>query len=77
MEKPKSSTPYSERITHWKTENEARRCSENDVEELEGGTDWKARATDRNGWMTGCITGWSLRPLLPKKKKKKNDYLFL
>jgi len=30
-----------------------------DMLELNGGTDWKARALDREGWRTGCVTGWS------------------
>jgi len=31
----------------------------NDVEKLGGGTDWKVRATDRDGWKAGCMMGWS------------------
>lgn len=27
----------------------------NDVEKQEGKTDWKAGATDRDGWKAGCI----------------------
>jgi len=30
-----------------------------DVEELSGGSDWKARAVDREGWEAGCMMGWS------------------
>jgi len=29
-----------------------------DVEELGAGNDWKERATDREGWKDGCMTGW-------------------
>jgi len=24
-----------------------------------GGTEWKVRALDREGWRIGCVTGWS------------------
>lgn len=42
----------------------------NDVEELEGGTDWKVRATNQDGWKARYMMGWSLRSLilLPPKK---------
>jgi len=29
-----------------------------DVEALNGGPDWKTRATDREGWKIGCVMGW-------------------
>lgn len=30
-----------------------------DVEALNGGLDWKARAADREGWRIIYVTGWS------------------
>lgn len=42
----------------------------NGVKDLGGGTDWKARASDHNGWKAGCMMGWSWwQPILKKKKK--------
>ncbi|KAF0767995.1 Reverse transcriptase domain-containing protein [Aphis craccivora] len=29
------------------------------VEELGGGSDWKACTTDREGWKVECMMGWS------------------
>jgi len=30
-----------------------------DVSALGGGSDWKERASNRDGWREGCLTGWS------------------
>lgn len=30
-----------------------------DVSALGGGSDWKERASDGDGWREGCLTGWS------------------
>lgn len=43
----------------------------NDVEELRGGTVWKTRATDRDGWKAGCMTGIVLEALIPPSPTKK------
>jgi hypothetical protein len=29
------------------------------VSALGGGSDWKERASDRDGWRKRCLTGWS------------------
>jgi len=38
-----------------------------DVEELGGGSDWKTRAADREGWKARCFTGCRM-PQTPKNK---------
>jgi len=40
------------------------------VEELEGGSDWKARAADREGWKDRCMTSHPPRGHKHPKKKK-------
>lgn len=41
----------------------------NDLEELEGGTDWKVRATNQDGWKARYMIGWSLRSQIPLPQK--------
>lgn len=39
------------------------------VEELGGRSDWKAWATDREGWKAGCMMGWCMKAENTQKKK--------
>lgn len=44
--------------THRKTENGMGRCNEEGrgrTRRRSGGSDWKARAADREGWKAGCM----------------------
>jgi len=52
-ENPKGKRPFGRPRLRWED------VIKKDVEALNGGPDWKAKAADRESWRSGCLTGWS------------------
>jgi len=50
---PRGKRPLKRPKTKWED------LVKKDVQSLGGGTNWKERAMDREGWRNGCEMGWS------------------
>jgi hypothetical protein len=52
-ENPEGKRPLGLRLLRWEV------IVKRDVESLNGGSDWKTKAVDRETLTIGCLSGWS------------------